>query len=405
MSLQPGAFVSVQGQNIGLAKLISIKGEFASIEWFTSIAQHTAKPQRQKVFLSRLQPATPPTQTRCYVEMPDGTWSVGRITGDVTTDGFGTKDQLRVKIGGEGEEWFPQEQVWVRCLLPGANPLETLAVGAQDTPYFHPRRHAFMRAYLNQRGAAAGLTGLLSARIKLLPHQVHVVRRVLEDPVCRYLLADEVGLGKTIEAGIIARQLRLDQPEARILVVVPSALKKQWKGELEDKFLLPVDGEGLMLLSTQELAEASPCPTDFELVIFDEAHHIGAAHRNLSQAQLWDKCRELAHAAPRLLLLSATPALGHEADFAAMLHLLEPQTYPSHDLDSFRRCVDDRQEVGQFLLSFNTPLSRLAARRSLPQLSVLFADDPAIIEATDELESLVLASAKPDPSQPHTMWQ
>ena len=144
--------------------------------------------------------------------------------------------------------------VWVLVRFPQIAAAKALAEGEQfcgalhakyrllDTRFWsfdsvlaHRRNYATFPAVLQikektlnlmQRGATAGLTGLISARIKLLPHQVHVVRRVLEDPVCRYLLADEVGLGKTIEAGIIARQLRLDKPNARILVVVPSALKK-----------------------------------------------------------------------------------------------------------------------------------------------------------------------------------
>lgn len=405
MSLRTGAFVSIPGHNKGLAKIISIDTDTANIEWFVSIARHQTNPLKEQVPLMRLQSASPPIQTRCYVEMSDGVWAVGRITSDVTTPDSNQQQMLRVKIGGESEDWFPEDRVWVRCLRAAGNPVETIATGAQDTPYFHPHRNAFLRSYLTQRGAAAGLTGLLSSRINLLNHQVHVVRRVLEDPVCRYLLADEVGLGKTIEAGIIARQLRIDKPSARILVVVPSALKKQWKNELEDKFLLNVDGEHLVLLSMQEVVETPVESKGFELVIFDEAHHIGAAHRDKDKAQLWSKCRELAHAASRLLLLSATPAFGHEADFAAMLHLLEPTTYDLDDLNSFRRRVEDRQEVGQFLLSFNTPLLRVSARRAVPRLRALFADDPAITQATDELERLVNMSAKPDPSDPLTLWQ
>lgn len=411
MLLHLGAFVSIPGHNNGLAKIVALDATSACIEWFTSIARHQDKPNQQKVPLGRLQLASPPLQTRCYVEMPGGTWGVGRITRERAPDAPGSGDILGgehvvwVKIGGEAEEWFPEARVWVRCLSVNGSPIETLAARVQDTPFFHPHRHAFLRAYLAHRGAAAGLTGLLSSRIKLFSHQVHVVRRVLEDPVCRYLLADEVGLGKTIEAGIIARQLRLDVPGARILVIVPSALKKQWKGELEAKFLLPVDGDRLVLLSPQEWLDSPLAPAGWELAIFDEAHHIGVAHRDPNQAALWEKCRALAHATPRLLLLSATPALGHEADFAAMLHLLEPQTYDPGDLESFRRRVHDRQEVGQFLNSFNTPLSRLVARRALPRLRALFADDPAIIQATDELETLVNNSAQPDALDPSTQWQ
>ena len=68
--------------------------------------------------------------------------------------------------------------------------------------------------------AAQGLTALLSASIDLMPHQVAAVRRVLNDPIQRYLLADEVGLGKTIEAGLIIRQHLIDNPETQVLVAL-----------------------------------------------------------------------------------------------------------------------------------------------------------------------------------------
>ncbi len=396
MSLQLGAFVTVEGINKGLAKVTALQNDdagapTAEVEWFTSVAQHTSKPLRKQVPLADLEGVSPPPQTRCYLEMPDGTWDVGRVTGEIMFGGeFGKAEpQVPVKVAGQPEQWFDQSQVWVRCLLPGASPLQTLAAGAQDTPFFHPRRHAFLSAYLRQRGAAGGLTGLLSARVKLLRHQVHVVRRVLKDPICRYLLADEVGLGKTIEAGVIARQLRIDFPNLRILIAVPSALVTQWKRELEDKFALAVDGDTLTLISHDELALSSWEQEKFGLVIFDEAHHIGAAHRDPDRADLWEKCRDLAHTTPRLLLLSATPALGHEADFAAMLHLLEPQLYRLDDLDAFKRRVQDRQEIGRFLNGFSVPLPRVAARYALPELRALFSDDDTIMEGARALEELI----------------
>ncbi|NJL11517.1 MAG: DEAD/DEAH box helicase [Calothrix sp. SM1_7_51] len=82
------------------------------------------------------------------------------------------------------------------------------------------------------------MTGVLSANIQLLPHQVEVVRRVLSDPIQRYLLADEVGLGKTIEAGAIIRQYFLDNPSGDVLVLAPQYLLEQWRLEMETKFYI-----------------------------------------------------------------------------------------------------------------------------------------------------------------------
>ncbi len=113
-----------------------------------------------------------------------------------------------------------------------------MASGGAESQYLHDRRQAAMLPLLKLRGAAQGMTALVSAGIDLAPHQVAAVRRVLTDPVQRYLLADEVGLGKTIEAGLIIRQHLIDRPDTSVLVVVPAHLCGQWRGELEAKLSL-----------------------------------------------------------------------------------------------------------------------------------------------------------------------
>src|SRR3954465_14971729 len=95
-----------------------------------------------------------------------------------------------------------------------------------------------MDAYWRLRGPSRGLLGVSSGSVDLHAHQVGVARRVLSDPVQRYLLADEVGLGKTIEAGFVIRQRLIDAPGSLIVVLVPSALQWQWEMELDSKFSL-----------------------------------------------------------------------------------------------------------------------------------------------------------------------
>ena len=92
-----------------------------------------------------------------------------------------------------------------------------------------------------QQAASATASGLASASVRLLPHQLHVVRRLREDPIQRYLLADEVGLGKTIEAGAVLRQLITDAPASRVAVVAPTTLLSQWERELYEKFDIDSD--------------------------------------------------------------------------------------------------------------------------------------------------------------------
>ena len=114
-------------------------------------------------------------------------------------------------------------------------------------------RVRLMGHLIRQRALSMGMTGLLSAPISLERHQVEVIRRVLQDPVQRYLLADEVGLGKTVEAGVIVRQHLLDNPESHhVLVIVPSSLVEQWSAELKMRCQVGVDfGHRIEIISSK----------------------------------------------------------------------------------------------------------------------------------------------------------
>ena len=100
-----------------------------------------------------------------------------------------------------------------------------------------------MRSLIAQRAACGSAFTLLSSGVEIFRHQVHAAMTVISDPVQRYLLADEVGLGKTIEAGFVIRQVLLDEPMSRIVVIAPDALRRQWQDELLEQVLrrrLPV---------------------------------------------------------------------------------------------------------------------------------------------------------------------
>src|SRR5207249_8021201 len=116
------------------------------------------------------------------------------------------------------------------------DPIDVLIGNGFDTPLCHELRRPFIDEIILQQAACQGITTITSSVVDLHPHQVDVVSRVLIDDRQRYLLADEVGLGKTIEAGMIIRQRLLDNPEARVVVAVPPFLVSQWRSELTIKF-------------------------------------------------------------------------------------------------------------------------------------------------------------------------
>ncbi|WP_017429454.1 RNA polymerase-associated protein RapA [Vreelandella jeotgali] len=200
--------------------------------------------------------------------------------------------------------------------------------------------------------------GLAGPRIDLIPHQLYIADEVARRHAPRVLLADEVGLGKTIEAGLILHRLLLAGRVERALILVPDSLTHQWLVELLRRFALNVtllderqsnaledgldDGNpfagGQLVLASQDWLFANPArrqqalDAGFDLLIVDEAHHLDWSEASSGPGY---QCVEaLAGEIDALLLLTATPEqMGVESHFAH-LRLLDPDRY--HDLARFR---------------------------------------------------------------------
>jgi ATP-dependent helicase HepA len=192
--------------------------------------------------------------------------------------------------------------------------------------------------------------GLLGPRVSLIPHQLYVAKEVYNRPMPRVLLADEVGLGKTIEAAMIIHQLLISKRANRILIMVPDSLVYQWFLELHRKFALSfkvinqetrleegsnpfVENENMIvsigLLKGAEKARELLDQADFDLVVVDEAHHLKWTKEESSlEYQVVEK---LANRTPGLLLLTATPEqLGLEGHFSR-LKLLDSDRFFSYE--------------------------------------------------------------------------
>jgi len=200
--------------------------------------------------------------------------------------------------------------------------------------------------------------GLMGPRVQLLPHQFYIADQVGKRQAPRVLLADEVGLGKTIEAGLILHQQIVTERARRILIVVPDSLVYQWLVEMLRRFNLtfsvmdelrcmtwemgndgnPLESAQLILCSQsfmtgneQRLQQA--LDVEWDLMIVDEAHHLGWSQEAPSHAYL--TIEKLARHIPGVLLLTATPEqLGLDSHFAR-LRLLDPDRY--YDLEAFRK--------------------------------------------------------------------
>ncbi len=323
-------------------------------------------------------------QTRAYV-LDDERMRVGRISDYLQQENGLVTYEVRFPNGKQKD--FSEIDLFVRPWNAPEDPAEMLAAGAAESQYLHDRRQAALTPLRSLTSAAQGLTSLLSAGIDFVPHQVAAVRRVLSDPIQRYLLADEVGLGKTIEAGLIIRQHLIDNPDTEVLIATPSALCEQWRRELSEKLRLDQFGEPFECCSHAEIERVARTP---DVLVVDEAHHLVGFEDGPHSASA-ARLRELARDVPVLLLLSATPPLGEEARFLALLNLLDPLTHPLDDLDGFRLKLEQRRAIGRLLLSLDPDASGIVLRQRGAELVRSFPDDPVVqvlaprlIEATRE---------------------
>ncbi len=224
-------------------------------------------------------------------------------------------------------------------------PLERFLAGQVDPIGAYQLRRRTLE--FRHRTLKSPVRGMLGPRAMLLPHQVYVVSQVTGRGVPRALLADEVGLGKTIEAGWILHQLMVTERVRRVLVLVPQALENQWFVELLRRFNLPfwvpdsqsddamesedlADRERFILaiesLEDPEFAE-SILQIEWDMVIVDEAHRIDWEPGEPSPE--YEILEQLSNKTHGLLLLTATPEqLGLEGHFGR-LRLVDPQRFSS----------------------------------------------------------------------------
>lgn len=373
--IRPGQFVYTPDSN-RIGKVVEVAGTGAIVR-----LRHSAvRVEEQPHSVSVLQRAYLYPEMRVFYGSDEaGLPKAGRIR-DFLLDG--NQISYLVRFPNGEELWLEEEDLETRTFRPNPDPTDALAAGYCETQFFYDRRLAVQQVLMHARQHSGGLTGLLSASVDLLPHQVAVVWRVLSDPIQRYLLADEVGMGKTIEAAAILRQILLDDPKARVVVAAPPTLIQQWKRELTEKFHFVEFEDRWCVVPFAELTRLSASEVD--AIVLDEAHHL-VSPKNGQEHLDYALLARLVHAVPRLFLLTATPVLGDAMATLRLLHLLDPQVYSLEDIAGFTRKLEKRQEYGQLLISLMPGLAGFPLSRLVKGLLTTFADDPVVVGYAERL--------------------
>src|SRR6266404_2934930 len=275
--------------------------------------------------------------------------------------------------------WLPRRSSAIRVLQS-----RLTALKASEHHLLHRISYVSAAARIADAVERDTLVAPLEGSVIPLPHQLLALQRAISGDRIRYLLADEVGLGKTIEAGLILRELKIRGLVRRILVVAPAGLVLQWQSEMKTHFgedfrlILPGsfaalrqagagdENENLWIMHHQVICTVdSVKPIDtrrgwsqdqiarynrerfedlvsagWDLIVVDEAHRLGGSTEQVARFRLGDG---LAQAAPYLLLLSATPHQGKSDAFRRLIGFLDADALPGDDVIS-------REAVAPFVI-------------------------------------------------------
>lgn len=199
-------------------------------------------------------------------------------------------------------------------------------------------RDGFLNALTRLHQETAGIKALAASRIELLAHQASVIGTVIDDARWRYILADEVGLGKTIETGVIIQELLGENPQARILILTPGPLSRQWLCEMHLSFggrefkladlheSQQVNWSGWSrVISSIKLAslihQKQILDQKWDLVVVDEGHRL------LWNQDQYNFVKELSIQSSGILILSAVPARERSTELLRLLQLIDPKAY------------------------------------------------------------------------------
>ncbi len=256
------------------------------------------------------------------------------------------------------------------------------------TPHYSAHQSTYFAQQLTLRAASDSMESmvgaLLDAQVDLNPHQIDAALFATSNPLSKgVILADEVGLGKTIEAGLLIAQ-RWAERKRRILIITPANLRKQWHQELADKFGIsaciieaksykqtikdgvsnPFDATATLICSYQfaagKASEIQSIPWD--LVVIDEAHRLRNVYKPENKTA--NILREALSAAPKVLL-TATPLQNSLLELYGLISFVDERVFG--DLDSFKTQFGQLKDVASFeaLKSRIQPICKRTLRRQV----------------------------------------
>jgi ATP-dependent helicase HepA len=380
-SLRVGLLVEDPATALGIGRLAHLDGQLVQIEYFDRPGDGGSvvfPAQRETVARAHL-----PPQTRVHTRS-NGAWQHGRVL-EHDPDAA----EVDVRFAGGIDVRLPEDNLCVRWRRRLHDATELLADAWVESRRFHDARSSFVHAYVSRTSAYQGLTAISSSGIEVHPHQLEAMRRILTDVTPRYLLADEVGLGKTIEAGLVVRQHLLDDYRGFAVVIAPSALVSQWEAELQDKFRVFEQFPGRCAVFAFDVLDSDLGATEASLVVVDEAHRLASDTTAWGQSR-YEAAGALAMQSTGLLLLTATPLLLESQTLLRLLHLLSPDIYGLDEVGQLEHSLGSRDEIATYLGNLSAEVQKVFLRSAISGLRNLLPDDTRLGSLLSDIENALV---------------
>lgn len=259
------------------------------------------------------------------------------------------------QAGESVTEYVSEKDLSIHMTSGALSPVDLMKEKAFYDSSWYTGRTLISEAQAAIRNAPDGFKSILGSRANLFPHQLDTIVRALSERPCRFMLADEVGLGKTIEAGSILMGLMARNRRLRVLIIVPDALRPQWLRELSSKFRIKaititqsisidmLKKPGVYIATydiiNQSFAKLTRQELLWDLCIVDEAHKL------LHKPNIYKKLLLISRQTENVLVLSATPVLKDGIEYRELLSLIEPERFDSLTETQFKNLVAMQGEI------------------------------------------------------------
>ena len=283
----------------------------------------------------------------------------------------------------ESREFFSAKESTISApfISGDANPVNQLKNYELQNPCWYFGRQIVKKTTNILDNSIYGFSELAGCRIYLKAFQLNTIMMCLQSNPCRYMIADEVGLGKTIEASSVLKIYLNDKSQQKVIIAVPEALLAQWKAELLFKFDLlegmnPHNNE-IVFTSVEKLG-SKEANFSWDFVIIDEVHNY------LGNYDSYDTIHRMSKNANNILLLSATPIQQREEEYLKLLRLISPNYYDEMQLNQFSEIVAKQNRISITIHSLLDDIDSLE-NEVLPGVKGDPHHDEDVIDEIDEI--------------------